>query len=334
MNTKFLRNSLFYSISIVLIILFFLLVATTVLTPQAEAESITDLIIDDFSDDNQNAYRYTNIENFVNAQTGAFMRSASEDNKLDILYNAIGISESDLSGINPSDLLTAESITVSRTLITTKEDGTVTTRAADKITEEEFDDIVNDKGNDGYMSGKIVVVQNSDYNHLSSTSGSFLAYGFECAFTMTWIKDPTYRMTDKFTFCASNGAYMLNDCNGYLTAKNAMIIYNGITQMYGPYKTDITDKSYYSNGWSVFNVDLPSNVTSSTTIAKYSNLGVSVRARLYSLNNFNIRMNYAHKQIIPGALGVSISTSGPSISFSGTSHREYQTSNMYVEIEK
>ena len=34
------------------------------------------------------------------------MRSASEDNKLDILYNAIGISESDLSGINPSDLLT------------------------------------------------------------------------------------------------------------------------------------------------------------------------------------------------------------------------------------
>ena len=37
MNTKFLRNSLFYSISIVLIILFFLLVATTVLTPQAEA---------------------------------------------------------------------------------------------------------------------------------------------------------------------------------------------------------------------------------------------------------------------------------------------------------
>ena len=83
-----------------------MLVATTVLTPQAEAESITDLIIDDFSDDNQNAYRYTNIENFVNAQTGAFMRSASEDNKLDILYNAIGISESDLSGINPSDLLT------------------------------------------------------------------------------------------------------------------------------------------------------------------------------------------------------------------------------------
>lgn len=104
--------------------------------------------------------------------------------------------------------------------------------------------------------------------------------------------------------------------------------------MYGPYKTDITDKSYYSNGWSVFNVDLPSNVTSSTTIAKYSNLGVSVSARLYSLNNFNIRMNYAHKQIIPGDLGVSISTSGPSISFSGTSHREYQTSNMYVEIEK
>ena len=44
MNTKFLRNRLFYSISIVLIILFFLLVATTVLTPQAEAEmNVIDL---------------------------------------------------------------------------------------------------------------------------------------------------------------------------------------------------------------------------------------------------------------------------------------------------
>lgn len=64
MNTKFLRNRLFYSISIVLIILFFLLVATTVLTPQAEAESITDLIIDDFSDDNQNAYQFNKRQFF------------------------------------------------------------------------------------------------------------------------------------------------------------------------------------------------------------------------------------------------------------------------------
>ena len=147
---------------------------------------------------------------------------------------------------------------------------------------------------------------------------------------MNWLKDPVYTMKDYFTFCADNGAYTEDDVECTLTADVRSTSPSfGVEQYTYSTKADV---AYKTSGWPIFYFNLYNDVFTSNSSVDYSNFRISARARIFSQNNFLIRMCYAHKQLVSGDLKptISISTSGPSISFSGTSHREYQSPNFDV----
>ncbi len=253
----------------------------------------------------------------------------SEQNQVDRLLEAIEISEEELSTIDKSTLLNARSITVSKSLMITDEDGNLSTYSDRYENEKEFADIPGDNGKSGYMKGTIVVVQAPEYDKYNN-QGKFVAHGFECAFTMSWKKDPVYTMKDYFTFCADNGAYIEDDVECELIAdvrSESPTI--GIERYTYKKKADL---AYKTSGWPIFYFNLFNDVYTSNSSIDYYNYRVSARAKIFSNNNFLIRMCYAHKQLVGGDLKptISISTTGPSISFSGTSHREYQSPNFDV----
>lgn len=322
-----------YLVSIILIVLIISVVCTSIFMQDVQADETDELVVEDLSNENQITFRYSNIQGFLNASQPQ-TRSSSAISKIDLLYDTLNISKEDLSGIDESDLLTAESITVSDTLMIANEDGSLTTRAVSYTNEKDFPDITNDNGNNGYMSGRIVVVQNSDYNKVYKNKEGeitkFLAYGFECSFSMRWLKSPVYTMKDYFTFCASNGAFTETDNDLVFTADAIS------SSSVNGYEVTTEVSTYYSSGWPVFTFNLPNNVTNPTNTITYSNHRISARARVYALEDFNIVMSYAHKQLVTGDLSVSISASGPSasISFGGTSHREYQTPNFFIDTIK
>lgn len=327
-----------YLVSIILIVLIISVVCTSIFMQDVQADETDELVVEDLSNENQITFRYSNIQGFLNASQPQ-TRSSSAISKIDLLYDTLNISKEDLSGIDESDLLTAESITVSDTLMIANEDGSLTTRAAYAPYEKDFPDIVNDNGNNGYMSGRIVVVQNSDYDKVYKNKEGeitkFLAYGFECSFNMRWLKLPVYTMKDYFTFCASNGAFTETDSDLVFSADAYFYDANYPSNSYS-YETNPEVSKYYSSGWPVFTFNLPSHVSSPSSSITYSNYRLSARARVYALEDFNIVMSYAHKQLVTGDLSVSISASGPSasISFGGTSHREYQTPNFFIDTIK
>lgn len=111
----------------------------------------------------------------------------SEQNQVDRLLEAIEISEEELSTIDKSTLLNARSITVSKSLMITDEDGNLSTYSDRYENEKEFADIPGDNVKSGYMKGTIVVVQAPVYDKYNN-QGKFVAHGFECAFTMSWKK--------------------------------------------------------------------------------------------------------------------------------------------------
>ena len=163
-----------------------------------------------------------------------------------------------------------------------------------------------------------------------NNQNKFIAYGFECSFSMNWLKEPVYKMKDYFTFCADNGAYTEDDveCTLIADVRSESPTF-GVEYFTLSTAANVADKT---SGWPIFYFNLYNDVFTSNSSVDYSNFRISARARIFSQNNFLIRMCYAHKQLVSGDLKptISISTSGPSISFSGTSHREYQSPNFDV----
>ncbi len=312
------------------LLLLFLLTASLIVllipSRQVYAETSDMLIVEDMSDDYAITKRYTNIQGFLNLKKSR-SRSISKEGQVNALCDTLYIDREELFGMDESVLLTAQSITISDTLMVTDEDGNLNTLAINYESARDFSDITGDNGNGGYMAGRIIVIQDSSHNKYNSQN-KFVAYGFECSFTMRWLKKPTYTMKDYFTFCSDN-AYTEEDSECTLTAdvrsESSSMGVERFTRSIGAGKS-------YSSGWPVFHFNLFDDVYSSTNSLTYSNQRISARARLYSTSNFRIRMAYAHKQLVAGDLSVSISTSGPSISFSGlkSSRRVYETPNFDV----
>lgn len=329
-------------ISHMISILLILLIATLLLMPifllNVEATSLDELIIEDLSNENQISTRYSNIQGFLGTSQSR-TSNYSLNNKIRQLYDALNISKDDLAGIDEASLLNARSITVSDTLIVANEDGTYESRAVSYTNAKDYPDIVNDNGSSGYMAGRIVVVQSADYDKVDKNKDGeitkFLAYGFECAFSMNWLKKPTYTMKDYFTFAASNGAFTEEDSSLVFTADAYFYDNQDPSRSYSYQDTPEVSK-YYQSGWPYFTFNLPTNVAATAGSITYSNYRLSSRARLYALEDFNIIMAYAHKQLVTGDLSVSISISGlsVSISFGGTSNRKYETPNFFIDLIK
>lgn len=344
MNTYNTRKIISITLSVVLILAIFVVLFISLIPKTANADISHELQVEDLSTNEAKITQYTNIEGFLSGSDDIQARSSNSNStasKINKLYEAIGITESEHAGISAEELLDAKSITVSDTLFTVNEDGSVE-RSGDiyNVTDSgnRYDDIIGDNGNDGYMSGRIVVVQDSSldyviYNKETEVS-SWEAYGFNCTFTMKWLKMPTYRMTDYFTFTANGSGVFTeqdNDCTF-----TAMASYHDANVYSDKYQINVdTGEPSYSGGWPVYKFDLPNDQYVSASVTVYEMKMVS-SARIYAPatvnEGINIVMAYAHKQVVPGDLTVSIGTSGPSISFAGTSHRVYETSTFHVPI--
>lgn len=305
--------------------------------PATKASVGYDLIVEDLSNEYQLTYRYTNIQNFLKAKR-SFSRNANTDSQISLLLSEINIDENDIDARYAEELLNANSITISDTLMSVDENGSLSTFAINNESSKDFPDIANDNGNTGYISGRIVLIQNSEYDKvLKNKDGEitkFYAYGFSAHFSMDWITDPVYTLTDYFTFAASNGAFCEENNSGTYYADGHYQENLDSTKHYD-FDYSTPGSVYYTNGWPVFMFDVPSTVPSMQSTTSYSNHRLRVYSTLYALEDFNIIMSYAHKQLVAGDLTVSISTSGPSISFSGgVGRRVYATPNFYIDVIK
>lgn len=312
-------NKINIYISIVLIALIIIL-CFYIFAPKVFADETSELIINDISDNNATIKQYTNIGSYMNN-----LKRYRTINPEDKVLEELNISKADL-GNDLSILNTADSITVSDTIMRVADDGQVEFIPIHKVTEKDYDDIVNNKGNHGYMSGKIVAVQDSKYNNVSKNKDgeitAFHAYGIQCTFTMKWFDAPTYRMKDLFTFKSVNGeSYTMSGYStGYMEYRKFK---SSSSQLI---KEDC--ENYYQNGWPCYIMNLPNNDIGVT----YKEISLTATGRIFANGNCQVSMGYAHKQLVVGDITLN-NDSGLSFSC-GTDYRSYIPSGMPIYIIK
>lgn len=320
-------------ISIILIAAIIVISILFITTPKVYAAQSDDLIITDKSTEQSEIKTYTNISNFINKRKR--YRSAKSP-EIEIL-ETMGLNEAEF-GENPEILNTAEAVTVQEVVMVANENGDMAYKPVYNVTEAEWADIMNNKGNTGYMSGKIVVIQDSSYNQGKKSANkdgfyeTFYAYGFKVTYSMKWLKTPLYRMKDVFAFHAYNGGVHIDEADSLTMSytRDMMMNFNTGNPTFQTSQLSMQILPAYDSFWPYYTVDLPDNASTPTTSLSYSNFDFSVTTLMYAENDFETHMGYAHKQLVVATINVNLNGN---IAFQcGTDFRSYNTPSVFVDV--
>lgn len=318
-------------ISIILIAAIIVITILFITTPKVYAAQPEDLIIIDKSTEQSDIKTYTNISNFINKRKS--YRSAKTP-EIEIL-ETMGLNETEF-GENPEILNTAEAVTVQEVVMVANENGDMAYKPVYNVTEAEWADIKNNKGNTGYMSGKIVVIQDSSYNQGKKSANkdgfyeSFYAYGFKVTYSMKWLKTPLYRMKDVFAFNAYNGGVHIDEADSLTMSYTRDMMINTGNPTFQTTDLSMQILPAYDSFWPYYTVDLPDNSSTPTTSLSYSNFDFSVTTLMYAENDFETHMGYAHKQLVGGTINANLN--GNIVFQCGTDFRSYNTPSVFIDV--